>query len=78
MQNWHFRISGRVVIPDDGTNVEIHPENFVNLIRISDYQQDLVVHQVKDPVQQQPLVQVLKVNKIFTIKISVGLFDLRI
>ena len=39
MQNWHFRISGRVFIPDDGTNVEIHPENFVNLIRISDYQQ---------------------------------------
>lgn len=38
MQKWHFKISGKINISGDKTVMEIKPENFMTLIRISDYQ----------------------------------------
>lgn len=37
MQEWHFKISGNVLIPGDSNTYNINPENFTTLIRISDY-----------------------------------------
>lgn len=37
MQQWHFKISGKVLIPGDNSTMNIHPENIVNIIRVSNY-----------------------------------------
>ena len=37
MQEWHFRITGRVVVEGSDANYFIHPENIKSLIRTSDY-----------------------------------------
>lgn len=38
MQQWHFRISAKVMIEGDNRTLNIHPENIATLIRVSDYQ----------------------------------------
>lgn len=37
MQLWKFKISGKVLINGDSTDMEIRPENILTLIRISNF-----------------------------------------
>ena len=38
MQQWNFKVSGKVLIPGEKSDgLIIRPENFKNIIRISDY-----------------------------------------
>lgn len=39
MQQWNFKVSGKILIPGEKSDgLEIKPENFKNIIRISDYE----------------------------------------
>ena len=38
MQQWQFKISGTFIVGDASkTQIELKPENFTNIIRLSDY-----------------------------------------
>lgn len=39
MQQWNFKVSGKILIPGEKSDgLIIKPENFKNIIRISDYE----------------------------------------
>lgn len=76
MQKWHFKISGRINIPGDNTEMILKPENFMTLIRISDYQNsNMPTIMARLNIDKNLFDKVIKNAKIATIYLKIEKFN---
>lgn len=76
MQEWHFKINGQVLIPGSEEKLYLKPENFTNLIRISDYQlKNMPTMMARLSIDKNLYDIIIKNAKNVTIKLTIEKFD---
>lgn len=76
MQEWHFKINGQVLIPGSEKKLYLKPENFTNLIRISDYQlKNMPTMMARLSIDKNLYDIIIKNAKNVTIKLTIEKFD---
>lgn len=76
MQEWHFKINGQVLIPGPEKKLYLKPENFTNLIRISDYQlKNMPTMMARLSIDKNLYDIIIKNAKNVTIKLTIEKFD---
>lgn len=76
MQEWHFKINGQVLIPGSEEKLYLKPENFTNLIRISDYQlKNMPTMMARLSIDKNLYDIIIKNAKNVAIKLTIEKFD---
>lgn len=76
MQEWHFKINGQVFIPGHDGDLYLKPENFVNVIRISDYQlKNMPTMMAKVNIDKNLYDLIIQNAKTATIHLTIEKFD---
>lgn len=76
MQEWHFKINGQILIPGSEEKLYLKPENFTNLIRISDYQlKNMPTIMARLSIDKNLYDTIIKNAKNVTIKLTIEKFD---
>ena len=76
MQNWHFNISAYVNVEGSSQTMNIHPENFRDLIKISDYRNENMPKYMAHLALDKNLYDIIVANaKTATIHLKIEKFD---
>lgn len=76
MQQWHFRISGKVILENDNRTLNLYPENIATLMRISNYKDEHMPQMLMKARLDKNLIDIIVSNaKTATIYIKIEKFD---
>ena len=76
MQQWHFRISGRVILENDNRVLNLYPENIATLMRISNYKDEHMPQMLMKARLDKNLIDIIVTNaKTATIYLKIEKFD---